>query len=206
MTNLMLFLEAGYYLSTMVLLVVAIIGLKQLKISRENAKITATRESLKLANSQIHYYLTEIIKLQDLLFAEIDRLGIKLFDKAEVHIKDNSIKVNLKSAYKEREKIKDITCLLDVFNAMESFSSFFTSGVADETTAFSSIGKTYCNTIKTLMPILIILAPGGFTNIFKLFLLWNNRIEEQKLQDKKRNIENELSRIDNKIIYPLGTK
>lgn len=62
MTTFLQILESFYYVSNMALLVVAVIGLKQLKISRESLRINATRESLMCANSQIQYYLNEVIK------------------------------------------------------------------------------------------------------------------------------------------------
>nr|WP_321295726.1 hypothetical protein [uncultured Sphaerochaeta sp.] len=191
----------------MALLVVAIIGLRQLKISRESLRINATRESLMCANSQIQYYLNEVIKLQNILDAEIKKWSIELYDNAEVIIVGNSITVKLNSDNNELEKIVKICGpMLDVLNAMESFSSFFTSKVADESIAYKAVGNTYCHYVKRIMPSLIALETSGFANIFELFRIWYSRIQKQELQEHKQGIEDKLARIDNVTICPLGTQ
>lgn len=66
-------LEIFYFLSCIGLFVIGIIMLKQLTISKEATKLNAKRESLKLANDQIKFYLTEVVKLQDILDNEIKK-------------------------------------------------------------------------------------------------------------------------------------
>jgi hypothetical protein len=47
---------------------------------------------------------------------------------------------------------------------------------------------------------------GSYQHLFKLFFLWNNRIEAQKLQQEKNRIESELKAVAGKFIRPLGTE
>lgn len=207
MTYLLQILQGLYFLSGIGLFVAAIIGLKQLTIAKETAKMNAKRESLKLANSQINFYLTDIIKLQDILDDEIEEKDVRIYKNAQFIIDGKKITVKLNSSKEEFKKITTITKpLLNVLNAMECFSSFFISGLADEEIAFKAVGKTFCNTARKLMPDLVLHAPGGYhTDVLDLFLLWNARLEKRDLQKKKETVEERLSKIDNKTITPLGT-
>ncbi len=69
---------------------------------------------------------------------------------------------------------------LDVLNSMEAFSVFFISRVAAEEIAFSSVGETFCKTAKQFLPIIVLTGKGhSFSNLVKLFLIWNERIESR---------------------------
>jgi hypothetical protein len=208
MNLLLQILQALYFLSCIGLFVVAIIGLKQLKIAKDTAKMNAKRESLKLANSQIHHYLTKVVDLQNILDSEIEKHNIKLYKNAKAIIKGDTITVKLNSDKHELKKLESIAePLVNTLNSMESFATFFTSKLADEKIAFKAVGKTYCGSVKTLMPDIAFHASRGHhTNILDLFLIWNNRIEQQKLREEKSSIEEKLLQIDNKPIKPLGTE
>lgn len=202
-------LEALYFLSGIGLLIVAVIGLGQLKIARENAKMSAKRESLKLANDQINYYLTEVIRLANVLDFEITKHNIKFFANAVATIKGDSITIKLNSDKEEIQKLRIIAKpLVDTLNAMESFATYFTSKLADEKIAFKAVGKTYCDEVKMLLPNLIAFhTPNGYhKNVLELFLIWNERFEKEKLLEEKEDIEKKLLSVDNKTIKPLGTE
>ena len=184
-------LEVLYFISSIGLFIAVIIGLKQLKVTKDIAKMNAKRDSLKLATSQIHYYLTEIVKLQNILDAEIKKQNINLFKNAEIFIDGKSIRVKLNSSKEEIMKLKTIIePLLNVCNSMECFAAFFTSKLADEQIAYKAVGKTYRDSVMHIMPELVAHArEGHHINILELFFIWYDRNERNKLQYKKDNSE-----------------
>lgn len=200
-------LESLYYFSGIALVIVAVVGLQQLSISKKNARISAKREALKYSNEQVHFYLTNIIKLQNYLDEEIKKYNINFYQKADVVINGKSVKVKFNSGKEEVEKLKYISGPFgDMMNAVECFAASFISKLADEKSAFKSVGKTYCLAIREYMPQLIIHTRNGYyKNLMELFFIWDSRIQQIKLIEDKTNIEERLSEIDNKIITPLGT-
>ena len=61
-----------------------------------------------------------------------------------------------------------------VYNALETFATFFVSGVTDEVLAYESIGHSYVDTIKCYLPDILLLNDDGkyFNNALELLFLW----------------------------------
>jgi hypothetical protein len=95
---------------------------------------------------------------------------------------------------------------LDVLNSLESFAIFFTTGVASEQLAYTSVATTYCDQVKGMMPIIAIGAidQKHFRHLLKLFFLWNNRLKSEQLFLTKERIEKKIKEIGDKTIIPMG--
>ena len=209
MNNLHLILECLYFVSGAVIAAFAGIGLKQLSITKEASRLSAKRESFRLAAERCDYYLTHVIPLINLLHLAIKEHDIKFFEKTTVVVKGESVKVESQASRAEIEKVLLITKQsAAAFNAMESFATFFTSGVADETVGFDSVGHTFCHTTREFLPDLIVYTKDGeyYQSIIKLFFIWNSRIESQRIVKKREALTKRLEEINNQTIYPVGTK
>ncbi|MFM4991958.1 hypothetical protein ACEUCK_08500 [Aeromonas veronii] len=90
-------------------------------------------------------------------------------------------------------------------NAISDFATFFISGIADESLAYRSLGRTYCNTIKQLAPLLIPLCQNNDDDVMTLFFIWNNRNEKQAALAEKTKIEKKLKDSSDVYIKPIGT-
>jgi hypothetical protein len=214
METIKLILELIYFISGPLLLVVAWKGLKQIIEARNQVEetkksrvISSRREAFKIAAEKCEYYYSHIIPLQNILYKEIDNKKITFFENSEVVIEGD--KILTKSKYANDEELELIWELptLEVFNAMESFAIFFTSGIADEKVAFLTVGNTYCFSVIRYLPHLMMLSDkGSYKNILALFITWHNRIEKQKLEQEKEKIENKLSKTTEKTVKPIGTE
>ena len=214
MENIKLTLELIYFISGPLLLVVAWKGLNQIIEARNQVEetkksriISSKREAFKIAAEKCEHYLTHIIALQNTLNKEIENKNITFFNNSEVSIDGNNISTKSKYASdEERELILNLPTL-EVFNSMESFAIFFTSGIADEKVAFLTVGNTYCFSVRHYLPYLLKLSNGGtYKNMLSLFVTWNTRIEKQKLEKEKEKIEKKLSKTTEKIVKPIGTE
>lgn len=205
-------LELVYFASGPLTFIVACIALYQLKIARDSARLNAQRDSLRLAASQCDSYQRSIIPLHNSLGDAIKENGIVYFDKAEVDVEGETIRVrpNLTKdeLREELNKVKKISgAWTEAFNAMEAFAVFFVSGVADENVAFSSVGKTYCCSVRKYLPHVVPMSEEGgyYRNTIKLFFMWNARFEKQKLLKNKEKLEQQLDRVRDRFIRPVGT-
>jgi hypothetical protein len=89
---------------------------------------------------------------------------------------------------------------------LEAFAVLFTSGVAAEQIGFSSVGKTFCSSVKTVLPFLVPFSgKNHYQNLFQLFQMWELRIEQNDLLQQQRKIVDELSKTQTINIKPLGT-
>lgn len=200
-------LELIYFISAPIIAIIAAFGLWQIKVTRDSARMQATRSALSLSAQQCDHYLRVISPLQDKLHNAIQERGITYLDLAEVTVEPNQVRVKFNKPDDFLEQIQKLTLeLLNVLNAMEAFSLFFTTGSADERIAYSSVGSTFCNSARRLLPEIVPhLDSGHFRNLYKLFLTWNSRIESEKLFREKKALDQKLSKVDDKFIQPIGT-
>ncbi len=201
-------LEILYFASGPIIAIAASIGLYQLIITKRNAIISSKRDAYRLAAEQCRFYNEKIIPLVDALDEQIEKKSIAMFEKSKVTIKAESFEVKFHIAPDDKPKVISILPeIVYVLNAMESFSMFFTSGLADEKIAYSVIGKTFRSTVKKFLPFLeLTFNPSeDFKPMLELFFLWNNRAQHEALLKDKKTIEERLGNIDNNSINPVGT-
>jgi len=199
------FLEGLSYVSTFLLLIVATIGLRQLKISKDESRLNARRDASRVANEQIKHYSEKIIPLINDFDTLIRDNNIKIFKQSSFKIVENGVKIKIDPKGVGKEFTIIANDFTKVNNAFEGFASYFISGLADEQVAFKAVGATYCHTVKDYLPLLV--AVGGNThyqNLIDLFLMWNTRLDKQALASKKEDIERQLKKMDGKEILPIG--
>jgi hypothetical protein len=204
-----LILKWLYYTAGVAIAIIAGIGLRQLTITKETARTNAKREAFKLAADQCNYYVNHIIPLQDALDHAITDKKLAFFQKSSVEIAGETVKLTSSATPDDLDGLKSIVAeSTAAYNAMEAFSVFFASGVADEHVGFSAVGTTFCTTTRKYLPHIVLYRGDEkyFRNIFKLFFLWHSRIESQKLAKQRQQIDSELSKIQNKFIRPIGTE
>ncbi len=205
----MTIIETAYYLSGPALVVIAAIGLRQLKIAKDNARLTAKRESLTIAADRCDHFLKQIIPLVDAFDNALEQNSISFFEDAKVEVQGKRVRITAEWSESDMEKMDTLTDkYLPVYNSLEAFATFFTTGVADESVAFESVGHSYCDIVKEYLPDILPLSCDGryYLNLLELYFLWNERVETIELRSQKRNIENRLKEINNRFIEPLGTK
>jgi hypothetical protein len=79
--------------------------------------------------------------------------------------------------------------------------------VADETVAFSSLGATFCSSVRDLLPFLAATHKDvHFKNLINLFFIWDARFKLKELIKDKQLIDNNLKNYEDRIIKPIGTE
>lgn len=113
-----------------ILTILVAIGLWQLKITKDTARMAAKRESFNLAANQCSHYLSHIIPQQNRLTRAIHDNNLKFFELAELIVKDDRLSTKYAGTAKDMIAVKDtvLTELLEVYNSMEAFSLFFHKG------------------------------------------------------------------------------
>jgi len=208
------YFEILYFLSGPVLVVIAYIALAQIKLAknqievqRNATRISAKRDALRLTSEQIKEYGVTIIPIINTLDKKIENESIEFFEKSEIVIGDDNFKVKPCSDDAEIEKLKNIIPeFLNVMNTLEGFSVFFVSGVADEKIAYWSLSTTFCNRVKYLLPLIIMLSSNrnSFSATLKLFSIWNNRLDSEDMEQQIQELEKKLKSKKEKTIKTIG--
>lgn len=200
-----------------IMAIIAIFALRQVNLAREQLKqsknavrMNSLRESLLLSSDQIKYYNEEIIPKVNVLNEVLSDRGINLSEQGEVSLNETGLIIEYTPSEKiwnELNSIEIARPLLSVANSIESFSTFFVSGVADEKIAFNSLSSTYCNTVKEILIVIPINKDRkAFSAMNRLYYIWQTRLDEEKLLDDHAEIENRLSNINRSTIVPIGVE
>lgn len=189
------FSYVGTFIGTFGLLIVAIIGLSQIKISKQAANMTAKRDSIRSANEQVKFYTSEIIPYLNDLYDYEMKNKITIFKESEFSIDNNNIEAIIKprGADGSRQFNLIIDDTLKVLNCLETLSSVITSGLANEEVVFKAIGSSYCYSVKKMMPFIVVLGrDDAFQNIIELYINWSNKAEKQSLEKQREIIDKSL--------------
>lgn len=215
MDKIKFFLELISLASTPIIAVIAYFALGQIKIAKEQLieqkkalKISSKRDSLKLTADQVSLYCNTIIPLQNIFEEKKTREHRELLNSFKIDFEDNAIKVTPPKQDVDFTTFIQISKeLVAVANAMESFSTYFVSGVADEKIAYLSLGSTFCDTMNKMAPILIPLSNGGrrFSSVLDLYSIWGSRLNSENLLKQKTEIENKLKTHSDFSIKVVGT-
>lgn len=200
-------LEILYFISGIVVALAALVALYQIVLTKRVSQVNAKRAAFALAAEQCRYYLTQVIPLLDALDKKMDEMGVKSFGTTDIHIEKDGVRFSVKIKKQTEKQIEDLARpTLDAYNALEAFSVNFTTGVAAESVAFSSVGCTFCSSIEKLLPELVPLSESGyFQNAVRLFVLWYPRLKKRELEQKKLLLERECEKISEVRIKAIGT-
>jgi hypothetical protein len=127
--------ENIYFLSGPIVALLAIVGINQLRLTKKAIIITSKRQAAELAAKQVEGFNISLTSI------------VNTLDEAESANKINPVKMEvgefnrlyIKSKLDEKEylrlldaRLKLITEIVDVVNYLDTFSTYFTKGVADE--------------------------------------------------------------------------
>lgn len=202
------YLELIYFVTGgPVLAAVAFLALKQITVAKQTARTASLREAYRLSAEQAHVYATEIVPLLNILDQQIAEKKITLFDSAKVTVEAHAVRIERKPAPDEMEQLVAILpAFMDATNRLETLSLYFTSKVAAEGVAYTSIGATYVRSVRKLLPLIVLSANNkNHENIMKLFLLWHGRLEKERLEREKDSIEAKLREMKTEEVIAIGT-
>lgn len=199
------YLEVVYFLAGIVIAVAAVIALKQLQIAKLSLKTQSMRDALKLTVQECSNYFERIIPMQDALDQILAKDNIELMPNSHVSIKREMIEIKLGDIDDSDELDPHFDKLRDVLNAMEGFSTFFMSGVADEKVAYDAVGSSYIDFLKDYIGWAVFCNKEGYyKNLIDLYILWYSRNKRESLMSKRKSIRDELENLPEVISYVVG--
>jgi hypothetical protein len=202
-------LELLYFLASIGLFASVFIGLRQLKLVKEDIKVRNKRASVEKSIEYLNMFATDFIpKITDKI-KEINESKLAVY-KGPFNPKfvfDHNC--DLKS-----QVIKDYYLLcyeIDVvyiLNELEFFSAALVSGLADEELAFNPLADFYCSTVERFYVTICANRENGdsrmYSNIINLYGTWKDRLHKMELESKRREIDENISKIEDRRIPSIG--
>lgn len=205
------YLELIYFVTGGPLLaLLAFFALRQIAVAKETSRIASQREAYRLASEQVRFFVDQIVPSINELNFKIEKTQSQGWFDGDIFVDSKSIRVTRGPSIRGDEAsdkfLQFVTEFSVLVNRLEAFSVFFVSGVAAESIAYSSVGATFERSVKKLMPLIIVQASGkNYTNVLNLFIMWHNRLEKEKLEAQKSNIQSKLTSLQDMKITPVGT-
>jgi hypothetical protein len=198
------YLEAIYFLCSILLVIIGFYGLRQIRFLKADINGRSERAAKEKAIEASTEYLNCYIPLSNEFTEEILKAKIPFY---EGPIGDFSVKSIPKDFIKTAIVRYKLQTWLKSMNNLESVAALFTTGVADEKTGFEIIGRTYCNTVESKYDIISLCrlkdACPYFNNIVLLYKVWAPRLSKVELVSSRKNIEDRIDDIPDNEIPPL---
>lgn len=201
--------ETMYFIAAVVLTIVAVKGLEQLKIAKETAKTIAKREAFKLAADECRNFADRVIPLATVAQNETNNLNLPSFRNPQFRVVGGDItNHNFSDTQLLADMPKCAHNVIQFLNALEAFSVFFASGVADESVAYRETNQVFCPFVKKYMPAIWFLRShnlGRFESTVRLYELWTAKMDSERLEKTRDSIDLSLKNLKRDPIKPIGT-
>ncbi len=200
-------IEGVAFLSTILIAMVGIIGLRQLFLMKVDINSRNDRASKEKAIDASSSYLNEYCPLTVPFFNLVESEKLGSYDGPIMTFSLNSIPKD-----KLKNSILRYKCdfWLDAMNKLESISAIFANGIADEKLGFQIIGRTFCYSVESNYDLISISRKGGacdyYTNIISLYKIWRPRLKKEELKSTKQELDCAIAAIKDEIIPSIDPK
>lgn len=217
LTNIRSMLELFSFTSSTLLLIAALLGLKQLQYAQkeiETAKIIfrtqSKRAAYEAAVNECRNFSVKVIPLINRIEKFAEENKVSYFQDAIIEEVEGGFVVNLSKVNKKQAaKLSEIEeTIQEYMNNMELFALYFVSKIADENIAFLTLGKLYVSESERLAKILPLTngTPDDCKAIWVLYASWKDRLKKQELEKVKNDADKELKKITIKTRKAIGTE
>jgi hypothetical protein len=208
LTQILPYLEAGYFIANIALVIIATYGLKQITLLKLDMRLRNERAAKERAIEASQTYLNTYTALSGKAFRDFEARKLKPWPNTVGDFSRQSI-----LASKDREiaiKRFELTSWLAAINVLESVAATYVSGVADEATGFSIIGRTFCATVEDNYDLISMgrahAQNSYFESIVRLYRTWAPRLEREDIDQVKRRLDERSANLPNTRIPTIGDR
>jgi len=177
----------------------AVIGLRSLSLTRTEMVNRAKREGKHAAIQRLEELAKELIPDNIPILTLIGQAKVTAF----VNVGGIAFDPDPKDLTAARAWVKALpqgaeSQIIGFLNRLEAWSTYFTTGVADEEVAFGPVAPVLRAWIGLYYPILLILRAnrrsGVFPNLVTLYSVWTDKMDEAQLAQQMSDVEAQLER------------
>ena len=203
--------ELMYFFSGVVLAILAIFGVRQVKLLKKDIRLRNERASKEKALEFVQHYETYVEF--DAKFS--DECSSKRLPTYRGPIGDFTL-TSIPKEFLPIAKKRFDGCWLDGMNRLELVAGAFVSGVADEALGFKMIGPSFCGTVASHYDLISLTRDADsanplfgsanplFQTIVDLYNLWAPRLSKAQLLRARDELEKQINATTDKKISPIG--
>ena len=197
-------LEIAYFLSGIGVAVAAILGLQQLRIMKLDMRTRNERAAKEKAVEFADRYMSIYVPLSSKVYDERKAANLPSYGGP---IGDFTA-ADLLNLDQKIVRARFALGWLPALNALESIASAFVTGVADEQTGFSIMGRSFCATVAIQYDIICVCrdddACRHWESIVSLYCLWSSRLTKAELEAHRARLDEKIAATVSRQISPIG--
>jgi hypothetical protein len=189
-------------MTQVILVVVAVVGLKALVLTRRGLLTQNKRDALSCAIAQSEVFAREIIPANEPILGEFKALHMPVFVEGETGLNvhhPTTDQVKRAQAWVAKLPPDMYSKCVKQLNRLEAWSMYFTSKLADEKLVSISCGPAFVAIVLQLYPVLVVArlprAAGKYPHTLRLLENWLAAMEEQDLGLREGHLQRQLAEV-----------
>ncbi|MEM5014121.1 hypothetical protein WKH57_25770 [Niallia taxi] len=199
-------LEMLYFIVNIGLFATVIIGIKQLKLVKDDMKLQYQRAAKEKSIEYLNWFSKELIPQMNKIMSNTN----------DDDLPKNTGTMNkefLPNEYHDTKETQDYISKLidlgasDVLNQLEFFSSALLNGLADEKICFKPMVKTYTSIVAMFYPVICQYRKSDqfyYLNIVELYDIWNKKLQKSNMEIVKNQLEQNMDKLEVRDIKSMG--
>lgn len=192
-------LETIYYLCAGPgLLLAAVIGLWQLRLTKQGHRLVENRAALSATVEQISVFTRRILPIFDNFEEALSSHRVDFYDRVTVRLSNGGVALHI-----DGDEPPAMNWVPEVFAdwheglcSLLAWSVPFTSGVADEKLGYEVLGVDFCNCARLAIPLILLQGKADtFQHLITLYVKWSARIEQEDLTDVVEQMTQRLAEL-----------
>jgi hypothetical protein len=190
------YLEFAYFLAGIALCVGLLIAYGQLKIIKTDIDTKNIRSAKEKALEAVDCYSNKFVPLATTYFDEWMGAGLKMYKGPIGDFSRDSIPRELRESSGARYKLNH---WLPALNQLQSLSSYFVTGVADECVGFNLMGRTFCVWVQCNYDVIAISRSATthpyWSRVVALYRMWGPRLTQAELEEERARLDKKIAAV-----------
>lgn len=196
--------EFAGYLANVAVAVAAIIALQQITILKRDIRLRNQRAAGEKAMEAVDKY-GAFANQAFAYFQDLRREDAPTYKGPVGDFTPSSVPPEWSDAVKKRVRI---STWIPAVNTLDTVAASFIFGVADESTGFAMIGRSFCANVGHFYDLIARqrkdTVQPHFQAIVQLYTIWANRLSKEELQKARTALDAQIERLPNNKIAPIG--
>jgi hypothetical protein len=194
--------EVLYFLSGVGLLIVAVYGLKQLHLLKEDIRTRNTRAAREKALEAATTYAREFVPNYNKYYATLQQANLVSYKGSIGDFSPNSLTLAEKQGALARMKLLPGPGL-DALNSLDLIASTFVHGLGDDNVGFRILGRSFCRTVADNYDIFALWRNAHYDDTERLYQIWRKRITKEDLEATRTKLDQDIAKIEEETLEQI---
>ena len=187
-----------------------LVALWQIRIAKNALVTSSKREAVTLAADKCKEAAETLIPLHTELVTKKLIFLWELKEDKTCGLRLSNLNEAMTWIENTRPNIEAFASLVNFSNKIESFAMYFANGAADEQIAYPAMGKTFCDWINNIAPVIVWMRKANnctsyYSSSLSLYKTWSQRMTKEKNCAEILRLKADNKKLSDESRKPIGT-